>query len=45
MADAVYDAETGKLHLKNEAGEDITVAEGIASKEAVEKKYQRYRDQ
>lgn len=37
VADAVYDAETGKLHLKNEAGEDITVAEGIASKEAVEK--------
>ena len=37
MADAVYDAETGKLHLKNEAGEDITIAEGIASKEAVEK--------
>ena len=37
VADAVYDAETGKLHLKNEAGEDITIAEGIASKEAVEK--------
>ena len=37
VADAVYDAETGKLHLKNEAGKDITVAEGIASKEAVEK--------
>ena len=37
VADAVYDAETGKLHLKNEASEDITVAEGIASKEAVEK--------
>lgn len=37
VADAVYDAETGKLHLKNEAGEDITVAEGIASKESVEK--------
>ena len=40
VADAVYDAETGKLHLKNEAGEDITVAEGIASKEAVEKNTQ-----
>lgn len=37
VADAVYDAETGKLHLKNEAGEDIAIAEGIASKEAVEK--------
>lgn len=40
VADAVYDAETGKLHLKNEAGKDITVAEGIASKEAVEKNTQ-----
>lgn len=40
VADAVYDAETGKLHLKNEAGEDITIAEGIASKEAVEKNTQ-----
>lgn len=34
---ATYVAETGELHLKNEAGEELAVAEGIASKEAVEK--------